>query len=97
MSIGLTCISTDIRGCREIISDGMNGYLYKPEDVDALAALLSRCSKNVEERSTIGEQARATANSRFNEKVYVSKQVSAIERVLMEAGARTMPAPLSGR
>lgn len=84
MSMGLPCIATHIRGCREIITHGTTGFLYKPRDVDALVSLLMHCFENADERLAIAARARDMAARNFNEIDYVSRQVSAIERLLKE-------------
>lgn len=84
MAMELVAIATDIRGCREVISDGANGYLYPPHDVDRLAALLGTV---YEQRSRLGlmrRRARARVVDAFDERVYVARQVEGIERLLAE-------------
>lgn len=42
MGFGLPAIATSAGGAREIVSDGENGYLLAPGDVDTLASYLNR-------------------------------------------------------
>ena len=42
LAAGRPCIATDIRGCRELVDDGVNGYLVPRSDVGALAAAIRR-------------------------------------------------------
>lgn len=40
MAMGLPIIATSIRGCRELVQPGVNGWLVEPGDTDALAGAL---------------------------------------------------------
>lgn len=84
MAMGLPCIATDIRGCREIVSDGVNGFLYPAGNIDALIELIARCFGDPSELARMGAKARDTVLREFREVAYVSKQVTAIERLLRE-------------
>lgn len=82
MSMALPVIATDIRGCREIVSPGRTGLLYPPHDVDRLAELLFELYHGQRDRADLGKRARALVVERFDETLYVSRQVRAIERLL---------------
>lgn len=84
MAMGLPCIATEIRGCREIVTNGVNGFLYPAGNIDALAELIARCFGTPSERARMGAKARDTALRDFGEAGYLSKQVTAIERLLRE-------------
>jgi glycosyltransferase involved in cell wall biosynthesis len=86
MAMGLPCIATDIRGCREIVANGVNGLLYPAGQVNALSQLIAQCWRDRGACARLGASARETAVRDFNESAYVSKQISAIERLLQEAG-----------
>jgi glycosyltransferase involved in cell wall biosynthesis len=87
MAMGLPCIATDIRGCREIIDDGKNGLLFRPGQIDALVHLLQRCVQPSLRRS-LGQQAREKAERCYSEAKYVETQIRYIEDWL---GAQTTP------
>ena len=88
MAMGLPSIATNIRGCREIIDDGISGFLFPAGDIDALATLLLQCSTSHDQFARVGAQARKIAAEKFSESAYVLSQVTAIERLLAE-NART--------
>jgi len=73
MSMGLPCIATRIRGCREIITDGENGLLYEPRQVGQLVDRIRRL-QDASSRRRLGSKARETVLTRFTERRYVELQ-----------------------
>ena len=65
MSLGLACIATDCRigGPRSMITDGYNGRLVQPGDVDSLTAVLSHLMANPQEIARLGLAARQWASA----------------------------------
>lgn len=62
---GLALVATDSPGCREVITDGLNGLLVPPGDISALEAALARLIASAEERSRLGAAARETIAREF--------------------------------
>jgi glycosyltransferase involved in cell wall biosynthesis len=60
-------VLTDIRGCREVVRDGVEGLLVPPRDPVALAAAIRPLLQNPAERARLGAAARARAIERFDE------------------------------
>jgi len=60
MACELTCIVTNVGGVKEIISDGVNGFLIKPGDYETLAQKIVELSSNPQLRESIGTNARET-------------------------------------
>jgi len=65
MAFGLPIVSTDVYGIPEAISDGHNGLLVKPGDVDGLAAAVGRFLDDPGLGARLGETAYATVAARF--------------------------------
>ena len=66
MAAGLPCICTDVGGCRELVEDGVTGYLVPPDDEQALLARIMEMAADPEARAAMGRLARekiATAHS----------------------------------
>lgn len=64
---GKPIITTNIAGCREMVSDGENGYLVKSRDAGALAkAMFQYLKLSSEEKQKFSNRSREIAESRFD-------------------------------
>jgi glycosyltransferase involved in cell wall biosynthesis len=75
-------ILTDIRGCREVVRDGIEGLLVPPRDPTRLAEALVRVLEDPELRARLGAAARARAVSRFDERAVFQVMTETYERLL---------------
>lgn len=80
MAAGLAVIATDAGGPSEIITNGLNGLLYPPGDVEALAAAMVQLRDHPEMRAALGTAARLKAREFHPDRV--AEQVMAVYRVL---------------
>jgi glycogen synthase len=78
MRHGIPVIACDVGGMREIITDGVEGYLVKVDDVAQLAGRLKLLIENREIRLRAGNSARQTYESRFT----AVKMAESIEQML---------------
>jgi glycosyltransferase involved in cell wall biosynthesis len=79
---GLPVIATDIRGCREVVSDGVSGLLVPLRDPSRLAAAIEELAGDAELRRRMGAAGRSKAESEFDDRSVVAKTLRAYERVL---------------
>lgn len=77
MSTGRAIITTDARGCRETVEDGVNGLLVPLRDPATLAEAMEYMANDSTRRTTMGQAGRQLAESRFD-----AREVA---RVIMEA------------
>ncbi len=67
-------VATDVPGCKEIVVNGVNGFLCKPRDVADLAKkmemVMSACA---EKRRQMGKAGRKMAVEMFDEKIVIQK------------------------
>jgi glycosyltransferase involved in cell wall biosynthesis len=64
---GLPLVATDVPGCREIVSNGINGLLVPPLDSNLLAYAVIRLLGNRERREAMGKRSRAMACDLFSQ------------------------------
>lgn len=74
------CIASDISGPREIIEDGVTGYLVPPEDPIVLANAIEILQNDPELRKKIGESARKRVVDQFS----IDREVLAHEELYKE-------------
>jgi glycosyltransferase involved in cell wall biosynthesis len=86
---GLPVIATDIRGCRQVVSDGQSGLLVPLHDPARLAAAIEELVVDPALRKQMGTAGRLKAEAEFDERAVVSKTMDAYERVLERATSST--------
>ncbi len=76
-------ITTDSVGCRDVVDDGVNGFLCRPRDASDLADKMERMiSMSQAEREAMGLRGREKIVREFDEKIVIDKYLTAIEVVL---------------
>ena len=64
---GLPLVASDVPGCREIVRDGVNGFLVPPGDTVALAGAIERLASDDRLRERLGAASRRLAVAEFGE------------------------------
>lgn len=80
----IPCVVTDIRGCREVVEHGRNGFLVPLGDVQALADSIINILTNEEVSYQMGESGRRIALNRFDEQLVFNKVKAEYTRLLEE-------------
>ncbi|MCO5081646.1 MAG: glycosyltransferase family 4 protein [Rhizobiaceae bacterium] len=62
----LVCVSTNVAGVPELLTDGENGLLIPPEDPAALAAILARAIRDPSLRRRLGDAAEKRVRESFD-------------------------------
>jgi glycosyltransferase involved in cell wall biosynthesis len=83
---GLPVIATDIRGCRQVVDHGVNGYLFPVRDVDALTAAIVRVGADAGMRSEMSRASVELARARFDEREIVNRVMGAYADVAARKG-----------
>jgi glycosyltransferase involved in cell wall biosynthesis len=86
---GLPVVATDIRGCRQVVSDGQSGLLVPLHDPARLAAAIEELVVDPALRRQMGAAGRIKAEAEFDERAVISKTMDAYERVLERATSST--------
>ncbi len=85
-AMGVPCVATDIRGCREAVEHERNGLLVPLRDADALAAALLDLLTHSERAQRMAAAGRALAQERFDERLVFAKVKAEYARLLREKG-----------
>ena len=70
---GRPVVASNIGGIPEIVSDGVNGYLFEPTDTEAMAARILDLLTDPERAGSMGERGKQDANQRFTRKGHVER------------------------
>ena len=73
-SCGRPIITTDVPGCREVVTEGVNGYLVPAKDSRALTFALLKLINDPEARERMGKASREIAVQRFSNEI-VNKEI----------------------
>jgi len=84
-AMGKPLVLTDIRGCREVVRDGIEGLLVPPRDAGRLAQALLQLLRDPVSREGMGRAARLRACERFDERTVSDRVIGHYRRLL--AGA----------
>lgn len=83
-AMGRPIITTDAVGCREVVEDGVNGYLCKMRDAKDLAAKMHQMlCLPAEQLTEMGLRGRAKMQADFDEKIVIKKYLVAIQDILI--------------
>jgi glycosyltransferase involved in cell wall biosynthesis len=76
-------ITTDAVGCREVVDDGVNGYLCKVRDAEDLAAKMERMlGLSMDERAAMGRAGRRKMEAQFDEKIVIAKYLQVVAELV---------------
>lgn len=78
--MGKPIITTDHVGCREVVDDGVNGYLVPIMDVNALSRAMERMIVNPEDRKRMGRAGRQKMETEFNEEIVIQRVMEIYEQ-----------------
>lgn len=84
---GLPVVATAVPGTREVVSEGITGFLAEPGDADALRlAMLRMMEMSPEDRCAMGERARRAVLDRFSLEVVLDLWEELYEGILKQNG-----------
>jgi glycosyltransferase involved in cell wall biosynthesis len=82
-------VTTDVPGCREAVTDGVNGLLVPPRDAAALARAIARLADDPELRRRLARAGRERAERLFSSQAIVAQTLATYRAVL--GGAPNSP------
>ncbi|MEQ1699014.1 MAG: glycosyltransferase family 4 protein [Ilumatobacteraceae bacterium] len=82
---GLPIVATDIRGCRQVVEDGVTGVLVPVRDAAALAEAVAALVAEPSTRARLGAAAAAKATREFDQQRVIDVTLATYRRLLPEA------------
>ncbi len=92
-SCGRPLITTDVPGCRSVVTDGADGLLVPVRDAGALARAVARLHDDPRLACRLGKAARAKALGEFDERRIVDRTLDVYRELLAERAAESALAP----
>ncbi len=80
-AMGLPLVATDIRGCRQVVEDGVTGFLVPPRDPQALGDAIARLVEDTGLRARCGAASRGKALEDFDDRTQVERTLEVYEQV----------------
>jgi glycosyltransferase involved in cell wall biosynthesis len=82
-SMQLPIICTNVPGCRDIVTNGVNGLLCEPKNVKSLFEVMKEMLQmSSKMRAKMGTEGRRRVERHFSEQIVIDKAKSALENVL---------------
>lgn len=78
----LPLVTTDVPGCREVVTDNVDGLLVPVKDATALANAIARLHDNPELAQRLGKAAQQKALTEFDEKIVIAKTLAVYRELL---------------
>jgi glycosyltransferase involved in cell wall biosynthesis len=76
-------IATDVVGCKEVVDDGINGYLCEVKNSQDLADKMEMMlNLSDDERKVMGKAGREKIVKEFDEKIVINKYLESIKEIL---------------
>ena len=72
-SAGRPIITTDVPGCREVVTHTVNGLLVQPRDVTALASAIEQLVNDPNLRQSMGDENRRKAKSEYANEIIIAQ------------------------
>jgi glycosyltransferase involved in cell wall biosynthesis len=82
-SMAKPIITTNVPGCKDVVEDGINGFLCEKQNIEDLAARMEQVIHlSKEELLQMGKSGRAKVIKEFDEPLVNSKYINAIQEIL---------------
>ena len=75
-AVGLPLVTTNTIGCRDVVVNGLNGYLVPLKDSENLALAIEKLIRNEDLRTKMGKESFKLVISKFSAKIINSHTIS---------------------
>lgn len=80
LAVGRPIITTDRAGCKEVVEDGINGYMIPQKDAKALYDAIDKfINLSFEEKKKMGLNGRAFVEKRYDRQIVINKYLKEID------------------
>lgn len=79
---GLPLITTNVPGCREVVTHGLDGLLVPARDASALALAIARLHADPALAQRLGQAARAKALAEFDEEIVIARTMEVYRELI---------------
>jgi len=87
-AMGRPIITTNTVGCKDVVDDGVNGFVCNPRDSVQLADTIERMIRLTnDERTIMGIKSREKVTREFDEKIVIEKYLKAISNIIGTSSA----------
>jgi glycosyltransferase involved in cell wall biosynthesis len=90
-AMGLPIVATNIRGCRQVVDDGLTGLLVPVRDAHALAGAIQTLAADAERRGRFGRAAREKARREFDQQRCIEITLETYRRLMEARSASRVP------
>ena len=87
----LPLVTTDMPGCREVVTNEVDGLLIPPHDAGALAHAIARLIDSPELARRLGAAARIKTLANFDERIVIERTLAVYRELLREAWQESSP------
>jgi glycosyltransferase involved in cell wall biosynthesis len=94
--MALPVVTTDVRGCRQVVEHGRTGYIVPVSDACALAQAISTLGGDPGLRGRMGAAARERAVVEFDERRVVERVLDTYLEVATRKGVTSVTTTLGG-
>jgi glycosyltransferase involved in cell wall biosynthesis len=92
---GRAIVTTDVPGCREIVRDGVNGYLVPARDAESLAEAIAILLRDPALRAEAGHRGREIAVREFSSQLIAHDTIAVYRELLPAYDRRPMSVKLT--
>ena len=72
-AMGLPVVTTNVRGCRDAVINGVTGIIIEPKNAEELAKAMARLLQDVALAKSLGQEGRKKALRDFDERAVFEK------------------------
>ena len=81
-AIGRPIVTTDAIGCRDVVDDGVNGFLCNIRDAEDLAEkMIQMIELSPSDRIAMGEAGRSKMEQEFDEKIVINRYLEVVKTI----------------